>query len=220
MYSQGLLRTLSALTIGLTATLSLPASSQGDGARMEKYAKFGIERVLTRLLGAETRVDSVAWDKSGKVLEIQGLRIANPEGFSDSDAIFVKAFRVEADAKSLDSEEPVIKLIKTTGAKVNAEISPRGGVNIKTLLDNVNDAREKLGNRPKLRGGGDEPKKKWRIEKGVLQQCAVNIVTPLGNSTRTLDDIDMDFIGDDGKGMTAREAMQKVMGRIVDELAL
>jgi phosphoglycerate-specific signal transduction histidine kinase len=196
-------------------------AADDKSTRFEEVVRIGVQRVLTRILEADTSVDRVSWNKESKVLEIEGLRIANPQGFSKNDAITVKKLIVEAEPDSLTSEEPSIELIKTSGATVNAEVGP-DGVNIKRLTDNLRETRERALKRPRLFRGGDESgeKKKLRIERGVLEACQVNVVTPLGNSSKKLDDIDMDFLGEDGKGMTPREAMGKVMQRLVQEIGL
>lgn len=202
------------------ATASAELRPAQNAKRFDQLAKLAIERVMSRVFDADTRIESIKWNKDAKALDIQGLRIANPDGFSRGDAIVVKAFRVEADPESLQSDEPVIQLIETVGATINAEVGTTGGVNIKRLLDNVRTAKARVPARPRMRGDDDEPRKRWRIEKSILQACEVNIQTPLGSTSKQLDDIEMDFLGEDGQGMTAREAMAKLMQRLVQEIAL
>jgi hypothetical protein len=65
--------------------------------------------------------------------------------------------------------------------------------------------------------------KQWRIEKGVLQGAEVNMGTQLlttQTSQKKIGTIEMDFMGTDGHGMPAQQAMAKFLTRLVEELGI
>ncbi|HIJ74071.1 MAG TPA: hypothetical protein HPP83_08210 [Candidatus Hydrogenedentes bacterium] len=203
------------LVIALVAADAEPAASESTPAQEEVTAKRAVERVLSFVLEAETRVGSVHFDREGKGLELKDVRIANPKGFKEGDAIAAKKVRVEADPKSLFSREPLVHLVEVEGPTVNAETTLGRGSNLKRLMKSA----DRFSDKKLLKM---LPQKEWRIEKGVLRESTVNLSSdfPKQSTTRTLDDIEMTFPGRDGKGIRADEAMVKFLGRLARELEL
>ena len=200
---------------------ALIAADKNDGdaekARpLEGLAKAGVGAVLSNILETPCSVGGVQLKLREQFLELSDLKIANPKKFSEGDAIAVKKIRVEADPKVLFSEEPAIRLIQVSGATVNAEQTLSNGMNLKKLMENAE--RSKKGKAAKER-----PKKKWRIEKAVLDDCTANITTemPLRKTMqKTIDHLEMSFGGKDNQGVPADEAMTQVLQTLIDKLGL
>jgi hypothetical protein len=185
--------------------------------RLERLAQAGIERVLSRVLDTDVTVGGVTLDSAAHVLRVHDVQIANPKGFGEGEAISVEAIRVEADPRSLFSPEPEVRLIGVSGATINADTKLPGGSNLKRLMDNAKEARV-----ARFRAG-ERSKKKWRIEKGVLESWSVNFRSGFPGSTprrAVLDKIEMDFLGSDGRGMTADQVLTRLFARLVQELGL
>ncbi len=199
----------------------LVAAAHGDAKAekagpLEAIAKAGVGSVLSHVLDTPCSAGGVKLNLREQFLELHDVRIGNPKGFSAGDAIQVKTVRVEADPKSLFSDEPTIRLVQVGGVSVEAIGDVKHGVNLEKLASNAK--RFKL---PAFMTAA--PKKKWRIEKAVLEDGVIDMtVDALGKHTtrKTLDRMDMDFMGQDGKGMTADEAMAKVMQILMDKAGL
>ncbi|MBI4559194.1 MAG: hypothetical protein HY706_16540 [Candidatus Hydrogenedentes bacterium] len=184
---------------------------------LEFVAKAGVELVLSMVLGTQTRLDAVRLNPQEQSLELTNLRIANPKGFESPTAISAKSIRVEADPKLLFARDPEVRLIGVNGVTVNAETNLSQGSNLLKLLKNVQDSQKGAFKQ------SDHGQKMWRVRKGVLDGCEVNVVTDLLGAQRSqkrLGKIEMDFMGPDGRGMTADQAMGEVLGRLVKELDL
>ena len=64
---------------------------------MERGARTAMERMLTRVLGARAHIESVRVDAESQMLEVRGLRLANPKGFDEGDALTAGLVRLKAD---------------------------------------------------------------------------------------------------------------------------
>lgn len=193
------------------------ADNAGDDAAkagpLEGIAKAGVGLVVSKILDVPASVGGVRLDLKKQFLELSDVKVGNPKKFSENDAIFAKKVRVEADPKSLFSEEPTIRLIQVSGGTVNAEQTLAGGMNLKKLLDNVT----------KLKGAKPskgESKKKWRIEKAVLDDCTANVTTelPIRQTTqKKLDHTELNLAGNGGNGLTSEGAISRVLETLIDK---
>ena len=202
----------------LVLLIALPAAAAprggavmtGDTARLELVAKRGVEAVLSYVLETTAKAGAVYLNQDDQVLEIKDLRIGNPKGFGDQDALKFGSVRVEADPKSLFSSKPVIRLMKVEGTEVNAETTPWQGSNLKKLMDSAgrfkgNKLMEKL------------PKKKWVVEKGLLSDATFNMTTELlerHTHQKKIENIEMS-IG--GEGLPADQAIGRFLERLMQE---
>jgi len=192
------------------------APDEAPPTMLEKVAQRGIGRVLSFVLDAPVAVERVRLDREAQVLELKHLRIANPKGFDGDTAIAVETVLVEADPKLLFSGEPLVRLVEASGAAVNAEVDLSHGLNLKKLMDSAGRFKG-----PKLLKV--LPKKRWRIEKGVLENGAVEIATPLlskQTTRKTLERYEISLMGKDGKGVTANEAMVHVLQSLIERAGL
>ena len=204
------------LLIAIAAAGSDRVSDDRPPTTLEKVAQRGIGRVLSFVLDAPATVERVRLDREAQVLELKNLRIGNPKGFHGDTAIAVETVLVEADPKSLFSGEPLVRLVKASGAAVNAEVNVSRGLNLKKLMDSA--GRFKGPKLLKLL-----PKKRWRIEKGVLENGAVEITTQLltkQTTRKTLERYEISLMGKDGKGVTANEAMVHVLQLLIERAGL
>ena len=216
------------LELVLTVLMLFPAGKQPIAApvatdavqigvekgRQEDIAKRAIERVLSFVLETQTKVGAVRFDRENQLMELRDVRVANPRGFKEENAVTADMVRVKAELKGLFSKDPVIHLIEVKGPNVNSESALGKGSNLQRLMKSARRFSDsKL--LTKL------PQKQWRIEKGVLQGAVVNQSTDFPKrqtSTKTLEDIEMTFPGADGKGMRADEAVVQFLARLMREL--
>jgi len=190
------------------------APAEPPPTRDELAVKRAVEKVLTFVLEAETRVEAVRLDKEGKGLELKNLEIANPKGFGGKQAIVAERVRVEADTRSLFTREPLVHVVEAKGATVNLQTRLLEGSNLKQLLDSANRFSDKK--LLKLL-----PQKEWRIEKGVLGETTVHIDSDFvskDTATKKIGPIEMTFKSGDNKGVTADQAKVKFLGRLAREL--
>jgi len=192
------------------------AEKESDPQRLERVAKAGVETVLSHVLDVPVTVERVHLDPQSESLELENLHIGNPKGFEAEHALAFSRVRVEADPKRLFSRDPVVRLVEVGGAEVNAETNLARGNNLKRLLDAANRFES-----PKLLR--KMPKKKWRIEKAALGKSDVNLVTNLLDRRAThksLEPIEMKFMGPDGQGEEAQAAVARFLSELMKRLGL
>lgn len=202
--------------IVLVMALGGPDDSMRAGARLEEVARAGVGRVLSYVLDTPASVESVKLNTRAQTLELTGLRVANPDGFEAASAILIKKVHVEADLRSLFSRSPVINVVRVEGARLNAETNLAHGSNMKKLMDNAG----------RFKSPGvlkNLPKKRWRINKGVLDDCIVEISTRLltkKTTRKVFDHIELNLAGTDGQGLTVDEALAKGLGMVLEKTGL
>lgn len=210
------------LLFPLLAAASLAAvgeEARRDAGLLEGIAKAAIGAVLSFVLETPANVGGIHWNDKGQFLELSKLTIRNPRGFEAENAISVDSVRIEADPKLLFAPEPQIRLVQVKGATVNAEVQVGKGMNLKRLMDSAN----RFNPGGKLQPPGPS-NKQLRIEKGVLDECTVNVVTTvLGVASRQqkkLDRIEMSFGPPGGGNVPADQALAQFLGKLIDELGI
>lgn len=192
---------------------------EAPGENIERIVTEGVERIVSSIMGAPATVGGIRWDRERQRLTLNDVALANPQGFSEGQAVALGTVELEADIRSLMSEQPEVRLISVKGAKVNAETSLHGN-NLKKLMDNAKNAVPK-GIRP--RGGLPRGEKRWRIERVAIDESAVTLNTPLlggPGKERKIDGLEMRFTGPNDEGMTTQEIMVQVMQKLIDETGL
>lgn len=182
---------------------------------LEPIARIGIQRVLSRVLEVPVTVGEVKLLPDQGRMELHGVSVANPEGFESPTAIAAENVIVEGNTESFFTKSPEIRLIQATGARVNAETRLPQGNNLQKLLGNAREMRQGV-----LQ---EYMQKRWRIQKAVLEDAEVTVGTQLLSQQpqqRKLESLEMDFMGPNGEGMPAQEAMTKFLTRLIQEMDL
>jgi len=179
---------------------------------LETGAKIAVETVLSFVLETRVTAERVRLDADTERFELLNLRIANPKAFdSETPAIAVKRILLEAPPDVLFAPDPVVRVVEVSGAVINADADLRHGINLKKLLDSA----------ARFKGPKPDDQKKWVIEKGLLRESVVNLTTELlVQQTREykLKPIEMTLKDKDGGGLTADQAISRVLRRILDEI--
>ena len=113
---------------------------------------------------------------------ITGLRIANPEGFSTSDAFSLGDITVDIDLGSVREDPIVIDEIRIKALVVNAEVAKAGGSNIDELRKRIQAHTVGSGE------SADGDQKNIRIKNFVFEKGRIEVdATALGVEKRTIE---------------------------------
>ena len=96
-----------------------------------------IEQQGTRIVGTPVNVDSVDIDLAAGKGTIRGVRVANPQDFSASDAISLAAIELAIDARSLGEQPFRITQVRVGDSVVNFEINEDGVSNIERITRHI-----------------------------------------------------------------------------------
>jgi hypothetical protein len=110
---------------------------------LERVIKGALEGVGSDLLGTKVAVAKVELDLKRGTGQISGFSIANPAGYSSGNAFQMDMIKLDLNLNSLHRQPLVINELRMKNPVVRVEAREDGGVNLKTLLDNIerNSAR-------------------------------------------------------------------------------
>jgi hypothetical protein len=136
------------LGLGILAAIGI-AVVVWIGGSLDSLVKAGVEKYGPRITRTEVALASVKLDIRGGRGMLKGLRIANPAGFSQADALSLGEITLDLDVGSLGKEPIVIEELRVAGPELLLELAKDGGTN----LGAIRDAAEKYA--PPQAGGID-----------------------------------------------------------------
>ena len=121
---------LSALALGVAVLVAAGAYLLWS---LDARVARAIEAQGTELFGTRVRVDSVEIELAEGRGTIRNVRVANPEGYSDADAIALREIVLAIDARSLGEQPFRITSVRVGDALVNVELHDDGGSNLEQI---------------------------------------------------------------------------------------
>jgi hypothetical protein len=112
-----------------------------------------IEAHGSEIFGTRVDVDAVDIELAAGRGTIRNLRVANPDGYSDADAISLAQIEIAIDARSLGEQPFRITSVRIGDALVNVELHDDGGSNLEQLTRHV--SRDSDGDAP----AGSDPQR-------------------------------------------------------------
>ena len=103
---------------------------------LDGIVKSGIEENGSRLLQTQVNVDNVNISLFNGSGSIEGFTVANPDKFSDNDAISIQEASISIDISTLLSDEIVVEEVTVKSPQLYFE-QQGFGANLKTLNDNM-----------------------------------------------------------------------------------
>jgi len=103
----------------------------------EETVRRGVERHGPEVMGADVGLAGVSFRPFSGRAGLNGLRVSNPDGYSDAEAISVQDMRVELAPMSLFSDMIRIREIRIESPRLRIEPG-KGGTNLQALQRNVN----------------------------------------------------------------------------------
>lgn len=104
---------------------------------LNQIVKTAVETVGPDVIGTEVRLAAADIEITNGRGELSGLTIANPKGFSNSNAFELGTIALQVDPASLTGDVIVIDEILISGAKLLAEQKNLTDTNLQALLDNM-----------------------------------------------------------------------------------
>lgn len=182
--------------------------------RVDQIAAAAIERGGTYAMGVDTRVDGVDVAILGGRLEVLGLNIANPEGFSDAKLLDAGRLALAVETGTLRSDRVVVPEVRIEGLKIKLERDDDGTYNLQVVSKNL----EKLGSGEREpREPKPESGKQYVVEKVVVRDVSGEVELPIGDPlTIEVDEIVLeDVTGDNARGVVLHELMARLFPAIM-----
>lgn len=181
--------------------------------------KAAIENYGTQATQSDVKVSNVKLSLTSGEGAISGLSIANPKGYSASNAFSLGLVSLKVDPSSATKNPVVIKEIVIDAPQIAYEMGGQGGSNLQTIQNNVNAFAKKMGagGSSQPAAGSKEPEKKLIIEHLVVRngQIAASHAQLKGQQIKVgLPAITMNNIGKAKGGATPAEVANEVIGAI------
>jgi hypothetical protein len=135
------------------------------GANLDGLIKKAVETYGTEATQAKVTLASVKIELTDGKGTLQGLKVANPEGFSTGDALSLGAVTLQIDPSSIKGTGPiVIQKIAITKPQILYEVSNSGANNLTRLSDNAKAyvKAQTGGAAPAAKTAAEEPKAKTK----------------------------------------------------------
>lgn len=188
--------------------------------------KYGIGRFVPEMTQTTASVDKVDLSLLNGRVEVVGLKIGNPRGFSDQNIFELGRVLVLFEPRSILSDKILVKQVKITGTAVSAELK-----NLYSLDSNVSALQQNIN---AYLGGG---KSSAKADKPAAQKSAAQssggkkviikdltiadsrLSVGVGGKTAAipLPDIHKTGIGEEKKGKTVGEAVAEILNMVSAE---
>ncbi|MGE3624578.1 MAG: hypothetical protein AB7H77_12010 [Bdellovibrionales bacterium] len=200
-------------------------------SNLDYFVKTAIEKYGTAATQTAVRLDSVKLDLATGQAILNGLTVANPQGFMAGDALSLGIVSVKLDTGSISGDGPIIiDEVLIDKPKVNFELTNGGNTNLQALQRNTQEYAASLAGKqnkapeanPKAASAtspseGTRPARKFIIKKLTVSGGGVNINQESLKDrqlTTALPTIHMSNIGQATAGATVAEVAQQLMGSI------
>lgn len=155
--------------------------------------------------------------------ELNGLYIANPQGFSPANVFQMNTVVIDIDPASITDDVIVINEIRIDGAQLLAEQKGLKDTNIQALMDNLDKSSSAAeASEAEAESGSDV---RLMVEKLAFVNGTVDLKTEqLGDYQMQLPDINVADIGDKQQGLTPEELatalLQPVLQQVKKQVAV
>lgn len=187
---------------------------------LDSIVRKAIVEGLSYILEVDVSLKSVNLSiQEGKV-ELQGLRIGNPEGFKTPEAFVAGRIVVQADLSSFRTEQPKIQNISIDQLQVTLE-QGMGSSNLGKLVENASRFQAAPGakeEKPAASEGEKTAQKKIVIDRVTIRDAQVGLSAPLlqGKAVSfSIPQMELKDIGKKGNGATAADAIALLVREIL-----
>ena len=182
---------------------------------VDQIAEAAVERGGSRALGVETEVGSVDVGLLAGDIELERLRVANPEGFEEPDFLAIEHLLLEVSTESL--REPVVEVPRLVMQDVRVVLEKREGrTNYKVILENLE----------RLQKGEKDPApedgKKFIIRNVLVADLTAQVdLLPVGGdlvppAVVRIQEISLENVGTSEEGMSISELTAKLVQLVLE----
>jgi len=182
---------------------------------VDQIAEAAVERGGTHALGVETEVGSADVGLIQGDIELERLRVANPEGFEEPDFLTVEHLLLEVSTASL--REPVIEVPRLVMQDVRVVLEKREGrTNYKVILENLERLQEGK------KDPAPEDGKKFIIRHVLVANVSAQVdLLPVGGelvppAVVQIPEIQLENIGTSEEGMSISELTAKLVQLVLE----
>lgn len=187
---------------------------------LDSIVKGAIEKFGSEATGTAVTVQNVAIGLQAGEGAIQGLRVANPSGFSGAAIFSLGDISLKLDTASLTGNLPVIQDIHVGTPAVLYEVNQEGQTNVSVLRKNLDAFRREHTSARKKASPSAKDEKKFLVKRLTIEAGQADIdLSAVGGDRMSAEMGTITLTNIGGKnGVTASELGQIVVGGLVKRL--
>lgn len=193
---------------------------------LEPLVKGAVHKFGTQIVGTEVNLAGFKLHPLAGEVEIQGLTVANPQGYATPNLLSLGGIFIKVDPKSLTSNTILVENVTITKPEIAYEMPNFTTSNVMQIQENVarNTAsaeKTKPAEEAKVEQlpANSEPAKKVIIKKVLVEGGALSAMTPLqketGALTLPLPAVELTGIGEGKQRMTISESAATIFNKIL-----
>ncbi len=193
---------------------------------LEPLVKGVVHKFGTQIVGTEVNLSGFSFNPLAGSVEVKGLTVANPKGYTAEDLLSLGGIRVKVNPKSLLSDTIVVEDITVTKPEITYEMPDFTTSNVMQIQQNVakntastakaEPAQEEAAAQP---AAESKPSKNVIIKKVLVEGGALSAITPLQNNntvlTLEMPAIELTGIGEGKAKMTISESITEIFNKIL-----
>ncbi len=182
---------------------------------LNSLIKEGVETFAPQYTKTDVSLDSAGVSLFSGAGGLYGLTIGNPSGYKAPKSFHLDSIDLALDKDSLLSDTIIIQSIEVVAPQITYEAGGKAGSNLQQLVKNIQASTASSGGTGK-EATGDEPEKKLIIDRLVIREGKLQVMTPLSDKPLEADlpTIEMKDIGRDKGGASSAEVFKMVMEKI------
>ena len=184
---------------------------------IDGLAKAGLEKGATYALGVETRAEDLSLSLLGGSLRIDGLRVANPPGFTDEELLRSGRFELALRPASVFTDTIELEKFELDGLTLAIE-QKASGSNVSKIMDNLkkfDTDKGKEADKPESEG------KKVKVDRIVIRDIVAKFrlvpgLSAAGPLTVKVPEIVLtDVSSEDGRGVVVAELVRRILPAVL-----
>ncbi len=124
------------------ALIAIGAAALFFGSRGETYLKAQGEQRLSQAFDAPATINRVRIHLYEPVVVFEDVRLGNPQGFPEGEAVCFGRIRARYDMHSLGLQMPDLDYIQVEGVSIHVQSALDRGANVQRLLDNAERGKQ------------------------------------------------------------------------------
>ncbi|MHC4930589.1 MAG: hypothetical protein ACYTGV_00140 [Planctomycetota bacterium] len=182
---------------------------------IDSAAKSAVEAGGTQAMGVPTKLDGLSLKIFGGACSLEGLHVANPEGFESPHFLELGSGSVAVNLGSVMEDKIVIPTLTLDGIDIHLEQTLKGS-NYGTILDNLKKEEQKEVEE-------EAPGKKFVIEELVIRNVKATAHLSLGvvkpGVPLEIEEIRMQNVGSGGEGVSMSQVFGYVLTGLLNSVA-
>ena len=192
---------------------------------LEPLVKGVVHKFGTQIVGTEVNLSDFSFNPLAGSVEVKGLTVANPKGYTAENLLSLGGVRVKVNPKSLLSDTIVVEDITVTKPEITYEMPDFTTSNVMQIQQNIakntaSDSKaEPVEEEAAQPVAESKPSKNVIIKKVLVEGGALSAITPLQNNdtalTLEMPAIELTGIGEGKAKMTISESITEIFNKIL-----